>query len=872
MTAALLDFHRDQLRASAIADAVIDARGYSTVGRPTAGDQRPRELLRRLGFPRWARDEDTRFPALLIPMYRATGERISWQVRLNAPARDEKTGKLRRYASVTGRASVIDVHPFHRNTIADPGVPLVITEGVKKADALTTAGLCAVALAGVWNWRHRLATLGDWEDIPLQGRAVHIVYDADAAAKDGIKLAMTRLGRWLASKGAASVTYVITPGQVNGTEVKGCDDFLAAGGTLDHLWSAASAQPPPLSRAPKLDPEGWMVEGLAADVLDGAWWWSAGLGWLAYDPWAGRWMPQGSDKDAAVKEVTRRWLQEQYAAAVAVLAAEARAGAPPERLKALDELCRGWRGACNNARITALAVLARGLRAKDAAEFDAHPDLLNCPNGVLDLRTGTLAPHDPEYCFTTVTRAACIPGAAHPDWDQALQAVPAEVRDYVRLRYGQAITGYVPPDDVVLVQLGQGENGKTTVTFACHAALGGYARLISDRAVVRDKSAHPTELMDFRGVRLAVMEELAEERHLDTHRVKQITAPQITARYCGADTVTYDTTHSLIISTNYDPVVTATDHGSWRRLLALRFPYTYHKPAKMPAEPGENDREAEPGLRERMKAGDDGRAEAVLAWLAEGARRWYEGEEGVREPMTFGPEPGRIERDTAEWKAAANPVFGWVAENLVADPGFHVPCTGVTTELNLHLVASDHVKMSVQTITARLEAAFGELSWKVAKVRINPKVKATEQSLRGPGYPGVATAQYTAWSGLRYRLPEDSEGPGKPDEDDLGSGGSGQSGDFLDSLTYGKSPDHPEPPEPARSAAISAAAPGPSVNAVAANMAGRWDMLPAVVAQPAEQAGDSPRTTAVARPSHTLAVPGQPCVRCGTTTVKHIPD
>ena len=32
----------------------------------------------------------------------------------------------------------------------------------------------------------------------------------------------------------------------------------------------------------------------------------------------------------------------------------------------------------------------------EGEEFDAHPDLLNVRNGVVDLRDGTLRPHDPQ--------------------------------------------------------------------------------------------------------------------------------------------------------------------------------------------------------------------------------------------------------------------------------------------------------------------------------------------------------------------------------------------------------------------------------------------------------------------------------------------
>jgi len=43
------------------------------------------------------------------------------------------------------------------------------------------------------------------------------------------------------------------------------------------------------------------------------------------------------------------------------------------------------------------------LRRTTEVTFDRHPDLLNVRNGVVDLRDGTLRPHDPNLMFTKVT-------------------------------------------------------------------------------------------------------------------------------------------------------------------------------------------------------------------------------------------------------------------------------------------------------------------------------------------------------------------------------------------------------------------------------------------------------------------------------------
>jgi putative DNA primase/helicase len=78
----------------------------------------------------------------------------------------------------------------------------------------------------------------------------------------------------------------------------------------------------------------------------------------------------------------------------------------------------------------------------------------------------------------------------------------------------------------------------------------------------------------------AAVEETPEEGRLDIQRVKMLTSPEITARLMRQDNVTFKTTHALIVNTNHEPRVESTDHGTWRRLPLVKYPYTYLKPGQ----------------------------------------------------------------------------------------------------------------------------------------------------------------------------------------------------------------------------------------------------------------------------------------------------
>jgi hypothetical protein len=135
----LASHHETMLREeSAITQEVIEARGYRTV--------ETKSELQRLGFSNSQRN----VPGILIPVYSPTGEIATYQYRPDLP-RIDKDGKSVKYETPSGSRLVLDVHPFARERLGNPSVPLFITEGIKKGDALVSRGLCAVALLGVWS-------------------------------------------------------------------------------------------------------------------------------------------------------------------------------------------------------------------------------------------------------------------------------------------------------------------------------------------------------------------------------------------------------------------------------------------------------------------------------------------------------------------------------------------------------------------------------------------------------------------------------------------------------------------------------------------------------------------------------------------------
>lgn len=687
----LFDEHaRELLVNSAIDPAVAAERGYRTISRPSRNDQRPRDEMVKLGIPTWAVEEDWHFPALLLPQFRATGEMISYQFKPRAPVTN-RDGKKMKYASVKHHTNVLDVHPrWSRDRgqedpallpyIRDVGTPLYITEGIKKADSLTSRGLCTVALSGVYNWRSTTGTLGDWEDIPLRGREVTVVFDADAVTNRNVLTSMKRIGKWLKSKGATPY-YLTPPNTLNGADTKGVDDFFAAGGALSDLLARIRSTPPEGANA-GTDPftDAALSEEVAGEALEGKFCFTSGLGWLQ---WTGRrWKPV--DADAAL-EAVRQYVRAEYVAAIdrkrnAISHDDSKAQEAAE----FDE--KGWHKFQALNRLSALVKLAAGIEGvrRESTDFDRDPDVLNTPSGLLHLDTLVVEPHSPEHLVTLITGVDWKPGAENTGWKTILTSLPDGIEWYMQKRLGQAITGYPSDDDVMVLLAGGGANGKTVLMSTVVNALGettdgtGYAQHIASELLLSGgtKGGATPEKMDLRGIRLAYMEETPEDRHLSVNTMKQIVGtPTIKGRKLYKDLVTFKSSHCIFLNTNFPPRITEVDDGSWRRIMRVDFPYRFRPIAvddlgkvtvldqrkRGPWQP--YDRPADLTIKGRVDRGETEILEAALAWLVEGAHSWYV--EGRSLDGINWPEP--ISDATDEWRKECDYLWAVVTERLTLD-------------------------------------------------------------------------------------------------------------------------------------------------------------------------------------------------------------
>jgi Domain of unknown function (DUF3854) len=213
----------EDLRKSGLSDATIIEAGLHTA---EAGD-----LARLLGL---RRAREVRH-ALVFPYDVASDRALSRtdeafvRCKLFPPVSDGQ-GHTIRYHQRPGTPPRLYLPARARATLADPTVPLLITEGEKKALKADQEGLACLAIGGLWTWRAGGQPIADLDRIDWCNRETLIVPDSDVWTRPDLLQPVFALGKELEGR-AAKVAVVKLPSAADGAKV-GLDDYLCAG-TID---------------------------------------------------------------------------------------------------------------------------------------------------------------------------------------------------------------------------------------------------------------------------------------------------------------------------------------------------------------------------------------------------------------------------------------------------------------------------------------------------------------------------------------------------------------------------------------------------------------------------------------------------------------
>jgi len=285
--------------------------------------------------------------------------------------------------------------------------------------------------------------------------------------------------------------------------------------------------------------------------------------WLIYDGrhWA-------ADDNGLIEQLATQTTRSIYEEA----AAAAQAG---NEQRAAD-LSKWARASANLSRRRAMLETAKSDPAVAIrfTELDKSPMLLNVQNGVINLETMELLPHDPALLITHCLPVVYDPVATCPRWERFLARIlPDEAtRHFVQKAVGYSLSGLIV-EQCLFFLYGLGANGKSTLLTILSDLLSGLAaRIRAEPLLLKDRDAIPNDIAALTGARLVVTSELTGTRSLNESMVKDLTGDDsITARFLHQEFFTFTPIFKIWMYGNHKPGIRGTDDGIWRRIRLIPF-------------------------------------------------------------------------------------------------------------------------------------------------------------------------------------------------------------------------------------------------------------------------------------------------------------
>ena len=285
------------------------------------------------------------------------------------------------------------------------------------------------------------------------------------------------------------------------------------------------------------------------------------------------------------------------------------------------------------------------------SEMDADPWLLCVSNGVVNLQTGELRPHDRDDLISKLAPVRFTPDASAPRWKRFLAEVfepHPDLVPFLQRAVGYSLTGSTREECLFLLH-GTGRNGKGTLIKLIDDVLGNYAGTADFSTFVqrRDDSGPRDDIAHMAGKRFVSAQESREGAPLAESLLKWLTGgDKVRARRLYEKPWQFTPTHKIWLATNHRPQVRGTDPAIWSRIKLVPFDVTFE---------GREDRNLKDALV--------GEREGILAWCVVGCLAY------LRDGLAF---PESVTAATAEYRHESDIVGRFLAEACVLDPAGRV--------------------------------------------------------------------------------------------------------------------------------------------------------------------------------------------------------
>ena len=287
--------------------------------------------------------------------------------------------------------------------------------------------------------------------------------------------------------------------------------------------------------------------------------------WLFFD--GVRWL---FDAPGGLYELVRLTVKRLYELAITTLEGDERTRVLKE-LIGLESLNR--QRAMIDTAATMPAVIV------EPSRLDADLFLLNVNNGTIDLRTGSLRPHDARDLITKLAHVDYVPGATCPKFEAFLHRAMAGNSNLIA--FLQCVVGYVltgnTSEQCFFFLYGLGANGKSTFLNIIKALLGDYGmQAVAEMLMVKNNQGGANnDLARLPGARFVATSETEDGQRFAESALKQMTGQDtITARFLYGEFFEFVPQFKIFLAANHKPVVRGTDNAIWRRIHLIPFTVT----------------------------------------------------------------------------------------------------------------------------------------------------------------------------------------------------------------------------------------------------------------------------------------------------------
>lgn len=285
--------------------------------------------------------------------------------------------------------------------------------------------------------------------------------------------------------------------------------------------------------------------------------------------------------------------------------------APKEFIRAAQSY-----GDYNKRRI--LIIDARSYNPISKDDLDKYPYLLNCLNGVLDLNSMKLLPHDPKLLLSKQANFIYDPSARSDLFIQFMDEImngDKEKIKYIQILLGSSMLGENPAEEFHLFYGITTRNGKSTLLGVVEFLFGDYACSINPESLAQAKDASGRtasgDIARLDGIRFLHCSELPKRMKLNVELIKKMTGGDVlTARHLYEREFSFVPVFNLFVNTNYLPIVLDNSLFTSGRVKIVTFDRHF--------EPHEQD------LKLKSKLRSPENLSGIANWLLEGLKMYHE--------------------------------------------------------------------------------------------------------------------------------------------------------------------------------------------------------------------------------------------------------